>query len=211
MKSSTIALSFVITLSLTGCASTEEKVTSFSEAAKAVVERILSKAKREKSKSKEIWGHEVGEVVDSETMAYMNKQAKALEQVLAGTRVTVEREGANVNLILPGHVTFARNSSQISQSFAPTLQKIAKVINANKKTIVMVEGHTDGDGTEKYNLGLSERRAESVKKMLQQYKVNSSRMTTLGMGEYMPIADNDTASGKQKNRRVELSIQPITS
>ena len=75
----------------------------------------------------------------------------------------------------------------------------------------MIEGHTDSDGTEQYNQGLSERRANSVKNVLLVNNVNPTRMTTLGMGEYQPKASNTTEQGKQANRRVELTIQPLTS
>ena len=71
-------------------------------------------------------------------------------------------------------------------------------------------GHTDSDGSDAYNLDLSNRRAQSVASYLEGRGVNRARIATQGFGESQPIASNATAAGKQQNRRVEIRIVPIT-
>ena len=78
------------------------------------------------------------------------------------------------------------------------------------QTIVEVAGHTDSSGSEAYNQSLSERRSSSVSHYLQVQGIAGQRMISVGMGELRPIAINDTASGRQANRRVEITMVPIT-
>ena len=77
--------------------------------------------------------------------------------------------------------------------------------------MVEVAGHTDSTGSEEYNQRLSERRADSVARFLGSQGVMSQRIITVGMGESRPVADNSTAAGRQSNRRVELTLVPVTS
>jgi OOP family OmpA-OmpF porin len=72
--------------------------------------------------------------------------------------------------------------------------------------VVEVAGHTDSVGTDQYNQGLSERRANSVRDYLVEQGVRASRLTAVGYGENRPVATNDTADGRQENRRVELVV-----
>ena len=76
----------------------------------------------------------------------------------------------------------------------------------HEKVIVEVAGHTDSIGTEEYNEGLSQRRAQSVLDYLVEQGINASRMTAKGYGESQPIASNDTSEGRAKNRRTELVV-----
>lgn len=78
------------------------------------------------------------------------------------------------------------------------------------QTIVKVAGHTDSSGSEAYNQGFSERRSSSVSQYLQVQGIAGQRMISVGMGELRPFATNDTASGRQANRRVEITMVPIT-
>jgi outer membrane protein OmpA-like peptidoglycan-associated protein len=74
-----------------------------------------------------------------------------------------------------------------------------------------VAGHTDSTGTDAYNQGLSERRAGTVSQYLQSRGIIAQRMITVGMGESMPVANNGTESGRQANRRVEITMVPLTA
>ena len=141
----------------------------------------------------------------------MDKQEEALREELADTGVDVVREGDTLHLIMPGDITFATNSSAISPNFNPVLNDVALVLNEYEKTVLMIKGHTDDTGAEEYNQALSERRANAVKNLLMSYSVNGQRITTVGMGEYQPKVANTSAENRQQNRRVELSIQPITN
>ena len=89
---------------------------------------------------------------------------------------------------------------------ATTLDKLAAIFNEYPKSNILIEGHTDSAGSEEYNWGLSQKRAESVTAYLQNQGISPSRFTTKWYGETQPRATNETAEGKAKNRRVELAI-----
>lgn len=140
---------------------------------------------------------------------YMNNHEAAMRNALNNSGITIVRNYKTLDVILPGDVTFATNSVDVKSRATPMLKNVAHVINEFDNTKIVVEGHTDNGGSEQYNLGLSERRADSIKALLVKLGVDSTRITTLGMGEYQPIASNDDTSGKQKNRRVEITIHAI--
>lgn len=142
---------------------------------------------------------------------YMDRQEAKLRAELEGTGVSVYRNGDNITLNMPGNVTFASNSSDLSPAFFNVLSSVSKVLGEFDKTIVEVAGHTDSSGSESYNQSLSERRAAAVAQYLGAQKINRQRLITVGMGETRPVADNATATGKQTNRRVEITMVPITA
>jgi outer membrane protein OmpA-like peptidoglycan-associated protein len=142
---------------------------------------------------------------------YMDKQEAELRAELEGTGVSVTRMGDNITLNMPGSVTFATNSSDLSPGFFNVLTSVSKVLSEYDQTVVEVAGHTDSSGTDFYNQGLSERRAGSVAQYLQSQGINDQRLITVGLGESMPVADNSTSTGKQSNRRVEITMVPVTS
>jgi len=88
---------------------------------------------------------------------------------------------------------------------------VGKVLAEFEQTVVEVAGHTDSTGTHEYNQSLSERRARSVASYLQSQGVIPARLITVGMGETRPVSDNESASGRQLNRRVEITMVPITA
>jgi len=142
---------------------------------------------------------------------YMDQQEMELRQKLEGTGVSVTRDGDNITLNMPGNVTFAVDSSDISADFYPVLNSVALVLNEYEKTMVEVAGHTDSTGSASYNQQLSQLRATSVSSYLSGHEVRVDRMMTLGAGESRPIASNDSQAGRQQNRRVEITIVPITA
>ena len=104
-------------------------------------------------------------------------------------------------------VFFATNKDVILQRSFATLELVAKTLADNpwvKK--VRIEGHTDSRGREAANLDLSQRRAASVRKFLVEHGVDEGRLDSEGYGQTQPIADNRTAAGRGKNRRVEFMI-----
>ncbi|MCC7257142.1 MAG: OmpA family protein [Gammaproteobacteria bacterium] len=145
---------------------------------------------------------------------YMDRQDAALRARLQGTGVSVTRtgpNGQNITLNMPGHITFAVNSADISASFYPVLDSVGLVLKEYDKTMVEVAGHTDSDGSNAYNQQLSERRASSVVAYLISRQIRGDRFLTVGAGEDRPVASNATAEGKAQNRRVEITIVPLTS
>lgn len=142
---------------------------------------------------------------------YQDRQEAALRAELEGTGVSVTRIGDNITLNMPGNVTFATDSSDLSPAFFDVLNSVGKVLGEFEQTVVEVAGHTDSTGSESYNQSLSERRATSVASYLKSQDVLSERLITLGMGELRPVADNSTSAGRQANRRVEITMVPLTA
>ena len=142
---------------------------------------------------------------------YMDRQEAELRAELQGTGVSVTRIGDNITLNMPGHVTFATDSSDLSPAFFDVLTSVSKVMTNYDQTVVEVAGHTDSTGSDSYNQSLSERRASSVAQYLETQGIMSQRLITIGLGESMPVADNGSASGRQANRRVEITMVPVTS
>ena len=155
-------------------------------------------------------GAGVGAIAGGAVGYYMDQQEAKLREKLRGTRVSVTRKGDQIILNMPGNVTFATNSSDVSADFYPVLESVSLVLNEYEKTYVDVIGHTDSRGSVEYNQELSERRAKSVARFLESQKVLPQRIVTAGRGELEPIADNDTEEGRALNRRVEITLTPVT-
>lgn len=141
---------------------------------------------------------------------YMDRQEQQLRQRLQGTGVSVTREGDNIILNMPGNVTFETDSAALNPEFFDVLNSVAVVVNEYDKTLVSIEGHTDSTGAADYNQRLSERRAATVGSYLNSEGVKTDRMVIIGHGQQQPIASNETSQGRAQNRRVELTLEPLT-
>jgi outer membrane protein OmpA-like peptidoglycan-associated protein len=141
---------------------------------------------------------------------YMDTQEAKLRKQLRGSGVSVEREGNNINLIMPGNITFPSGNANIDQSFLSVLDSVVLVLQEFDKTLIVVAGHTDSSGSDALNQSLSERRAQSVSTYLNTAGVISDRVEVIGFGETQPVASNKTEAGKELNRRVEITLLPIT-
>src|SRR6188768_3207944 len=155
-------------------------------------------------------GAAAGALVGGAVGNYMDKQEAKLRQQMAGTGVEVVRQGDNITLDMPGNVTFAFNSSDLNAQFYPVLDKVAETLKEYDKSVVEVAGHTDSVGSDAYNQTLSERRANSVADYLSGHGMTRTRMVTIGAGEGHPVASNDTEEGRAENRRVEITIVPVS-
>ncbi len=137
--------------------------------------------------------------------AYMDRQEEAMARI-PGTRV--ERVAEDLLLIhFDADILFQIDSALLSASSRQTLSDVARVLLDYPKTAVIVQGHTDATGSEAYNQGLSERRASAVLNHLVGRGVEPSRMTATGYGESEPVADNVTAAGRARNRRVNILLK----
>jgi OOP family OmpA-OmpF porin len=105
-----------------------------------------------------------------------------------------------------GDVLFATAKSNLNASAQRSMDKISEFLQKNPNRKLLVEGHTDSVGSDDYNLGLSEQRAESVKRAQVDRGIAADRIVTIGYGKKYPVASNDTVAGKQQNRRVEVII-----
>ena len=135
---------------------------------------------------------------------YMDQQAEEMENDIAGAKI--ERVGEGIKITFDSGILFETNSSTLQSQAKTNIRNLAVILNKYPDTNILVTGHTDFDGTDAYNQTLSERRAESVSDYTKGQGVNSYRLSVLGLGEKEPIASNQTAEGKQLNRRVEIAI-----
>jgi outer membrane protein OmpA-like peptidoglycan-associated protein len=128
-------------------------------------------------------------------------------RVAAGGRNLYETLARDGRVATHG-ILFATNSDVIRPESTPTLKEIGEMLTAHADLRLSIEGHTDSDGDDAYNMDLSGRRAASVKSYLvQSFGIDAGRLETTGLGESTPVADNATPEGKQQNRRVELVRQ----
>ncbi len=102
---------------------------------------------------------------------------------------------------------FDYDKSSIRKESYAALQSIADIMKEYPNTTFHVEGHTDSRGSDSYNMKLSKERASSVKDYLTTIGMDGNRLTSEGYGEERPIATNNTAAGRQQNRRVEISLK----
>lgn len=109
-------------------------------------------------------------------------------------------------VITLGDVLFNTNKAQLKSGGMHNVQKLAAFLNQYPQQKVLIEGHTDSTGSENYNLDLSDRRANAVRTALIDRGVSSNRIATRGYGEAYPVASNNTAAGRQLNRRVEIIL-----
>jgi outer membrane protein OmpA-like peptidoglycan-associated protein len=114
-------------------------------------------------------------------------------------------EGSQITTFEP--VQFRTNSDEILEPSHEMLREVARVMEANPDMAIRVEGHTDSEGEDEYNLELSRRRAESVRQFIVDEGIDEGRIDSEGFGETRPIASNDTPQGRRKNRRVEFHIR----
>jgi outer membrane protein OmpA-like peptidoglycan-associated protein len=151
-----------------------------------------------------IIGAAVGGAAGAYIGHYMDEQAAEMDRDLEGARV--ERVGEGIKITFDSGILFDVNKADLRPAARANLEELAKILQKYPDTNVLVEGHTDSTGTEEHNLVLSNSRAESVRHYLVTLGTATSRFSTVGYGESQPIASNDTAEGRQANRRVEIAV-----
>ena len=214
----TVAAVAAVAVALAGCEATDsfahdpEKAKTrrgagYGAAAGAVVGLLTAGSNPFKSA---IIGAAAGALVGGAVGNYMDRQEAKLRQQMAGTGVDVVRQGDHITLDMPGNVTFAFDSADLNSTFYPVLDKVAGTLTEYDKTVIEVAGHTDSTGSDTYNQGLSQRRADNVRAYLSGHGVPGTRVVTIGAGEGHPVASNDTEEGRAQNRRVEITIVPVT-
>jgi len=157
-----------------------------------------------------ILGAGIGGVAGGAIGYQKDKQIKELRESTAGSGIDVTDNGDGILLNLPD-VTFAVDSTEISPSFQSALDRVAQSMVQYPDSLIDVYGHTDSTGSDQYNMALSQRRADAVSRYLISRGVSSARLQAKGMGESYPVADNATADGRARNRRVEVKITPVST
>jgi outer membrane protein OmpA-like peptidoglycan-associated protein len=214
----TIALTTLV--AATGCTTldpyTREKKVSKTTTGAAIgagagaVVGWISGGNSKERKRRALIGAGIGGLTGGAIGNYMDRQEAKLRQQLEGTGVSVTRNGEDITLNMPSNITFATNSSNLTPNFVSVLDSVALVLKEYKQTIVEVAGHTDNTGTAGYNQTLSQQRAQAVANQLSAKGVTPERIIAIGAGETRPVASNDTPAGRQQNRRVELTLTPLT-
>ena len=195
-------------LVLGGCAnmSEREKGTGTGAAIGAVGGAVLSKVTGGKAGTGAVLGGAVGAVAGNLWSKKMEDKRHAMEQATQGTGVGVTRtEDNQLKVNVPSDVSFDSGRSNIKPEMAPILSKLAQGLDNTVR--VRIVGHTDSQGSDAVNNPLSLDRAQSVRDYLVAQGVPVARITTEGKGEHQPVADNTTAEGRAKNRRVEILLR----
>ena len=134
----------------------------------------------------------------------MDKQAEEIKTEIPGAKVERVEEGIKVEF--NEKILFDFSKSDIGDSAKINLDKLVAVLNKYPNTNIEIQGHTDSRGTDEYNMGLSVRRANTVRDYLESQGIAAARITTKGFGESAPAYTNDTPEGMAQNRRVEFLI-----
>lgn len=169
----------------------------------------LTNKKGDQQRKNAMIGAGIGALAGAGIGNYMDRQQQAMRDRLAGSGVSIVRQGDNLILTMPSDITFATASAGIEPHFYPVLDNVAEILNEYPATYIDVIGHADSQGADAYNQTLSENRANATAGYLVNKKVKSERIYVAGMGETAPIADNGTPEGRAKNRRVEILVRPM--
>lgn len=151
-----------------------------------------------------IIGAAVGGAAGTAIGAYMDKQARELDEELEGA--TVERVGEGIRVTFDSGILFGFDSHELTPQARENIRNMAETLQKYPDTNILVEGHTDDVGKESYNQRLSERRASAVADYAVGLGVDRDRIQTRGYGEEQPVAENDTEAARAENRRVEVAI-----
>lgn len=171
---------------------------------------ILTGDDSKERRNRALIGAGVGAIAGGAVGSYMDQQEAKLREQVQGSGVSVTRVGDEIVLNMPGNVTFQTDSSDLNPQFYSVLDSVGLVLKEYNKTIIEVVGHTDSTGSAEYNQSLSERRAATVASYVNTRGIDRQRILAFGRGLTQPIADNSTATGRAANRRVELTLSPIT-
>lgn len=145
-------------------------------------------------------GGATGAIIGNE----MDKRAAEIDADLAGARI--ERVGEGIKITFDSGLLFDFDKSELRPQAKTNIASLSKTLNKYPDTDIVVEGDTDNNGTSDYNVSLSDRRAKAVSDHMVSLGVAGSRISDIGLGETNPVASNDTDSGRQQNRRVEVAI-----
>jgi outer membrane protein OmpA-like peptidoglycan-associated protein len=201
----TLVIALILVIGLGGCAETSKmkKGAVIGASAGAVLGGIIGKS-QDRTTAGVLIGTAVGGTAGAVIGRQMDKQAEELERELANAEI--ERIGDGIKITFDSAILFALNSSELSSSSKVDLSKLSTSLATYPNTNVLITGHTDSSGAEEYNQKLSEERASAAALTLLENGIPASRLQIVGHGELFPVVTNDTAEGRQKNRRVEIAI-----
>lgn len=202
-----------VTLALSGCANMTEtqRGTATGAGVGAGVGAVIGAATggggSKRTATGAVLGGLAGAVVGNIWSKKMEAQKQAMEQATQGTDIKVSRTADNrLKLDIPSDASFATDRSDINADFRKILDKFAEGLVDNTATQISIIGHTDNTGSDAINNPLSIERAARTRDYLTAKNVAPGRISVDGRGSHEPIAGNDTAAGRAKNRRVEIFV-----
>ncbi|RLB18078.1 MAG: hypothetical protein DRG82_04870 [Deltaproteobacteria bacterium] len=202
---------FILILAIAGCAQTQQAArtktgqgAAIGAAAGALAGAVIGHQSGNRRTGAVIGGL-AGAAIGGGIGYKLDQQAKELQQI---KDAEVRREEDRLVVTMSEAILFDLNSTALKSGAKQQLEKMAEVMVRYPENDILVTGHTDNTGSEKYNQDLSERRAKAVKNYLVLKGISARRITSMGFGETMPVASNATPEGRQKNRRVEIEIKP---
>jgi len=200
-----IALVLGLTLLIGGCASLSntEKGAIIGAGAGAAGGAAVGKAAGGTAEGA-ILGAVIGGTAGAIIGQRMDKKAEELDEELENAEV--ERVGEGIKVTFDSGILFDFDSSALRDEAQRNLREFSESMEDFEDTNILIVGHTDARGSESYNQDLSERRAQSATDYLTRQGITSNRITSVGKGESEPVASNETADGRQQNRRVEVAI-----
>lgn len=193
----------------TGCAemSDTQRRTATGAGVGALAGAVLSSATGGRAGTGAVVGAGVGALGTYIWSQNMERQKREMEQATQGTGIAVTQTQDNqLKLDIPSDISFAVGRSDIQSNFAPVLDRFAEGLRNNPNTDVRIIGHTDNTGSDAINNPLSLDRAASTRNYLTGRGIDGRRISIEGMGERQPIATNETADGRSRNRRVEIYV-----
>jgi len=195
----------LVMIALGACASftTQQKGAMIGAATGAVAGGAVGKANGSTAKGA-IIGAMVGGVAGGIIGRQMDKQAAQIAQQIPGA--TVERVGEGIQVTFESGLLYDFDSDRVRGDAGANLRNLAASLDEYPNTDLLIVGHTDADGPSVYNEDLSSRRARAAADYLEARGVDRWRLRTAGRGEREPVASNDSESGRERNRRVEVAI-----
>lgn len=197
------AVLVILSLTSAGCYKNAQRGAVIGAAGGAVVGGAIGAASGSTAKGA-IIGAAVGGAAGAIIGDQMDRRAKELEQNIPGAKV--ERVGEGILVTFDSGILFGFDSTIVHSDGRENLQNLAENLDKYPDTDLLIVGHTDSVGSDTYNEDLSLRRARAAASLLAADGVASSRIRTAGRGETEPVESNDSAEGRQKNRRVEVAI-----
>jgi len=143
----------------------------------------------------------------NDTVSSITNTTSITEEEAKKEALTCQEKFAN--LLASQKINFEYNSAKIAKSSYELLDNLKETMVSCPNSAFIIEGHTDSDGSARYNLKLSQKRSNAIKKYLLDKGIDSSKLVAIGYGESKPIASNKTSEGKAKNRRIEIKAIPV--
>ena len=210
MRNTTAAvLALATAVALTGCETMTDtqRNTALGVGIGALAGAGIAKATGGKAGTGALIGAAVGGVGSYIWSANMERQRQELEAATRGTGVTVSRTADNqLQLAIPSDISFDSNSATIKSQFRPVLNSFTDSLRRNPGTHVVIVGHTDSTGGAHINDPLSLNRANAARDYIFNQGVRGTRIQTEGRGAREPVASNESAWGRAKNRRIDIFV-----